>query len=188
MMQRPRLIYIFALLLAILMGAPFLMSHPARELPAVKQNIEVFEGILTTVLQQNFTDPFALLEKPKGVYLTGFGTVFSFEIDIATVKRPNLFSQVRSTPEEEAKALSERLPKLKDLMQRTLADHGDSMASMDPEEQIAVVAQLFNSGLLARPLDLKTIVVRTSKKNVLDYKTGRIGYDELKKKMEVLQY
>ncbi|MBZ5537448.1 MAG: hypothetical protein LAO31_15945 [Acidobacteriia bacterium] len=175
-------------LLATLLSNSALVSKPGQDLAVVKQNIEVFEGILSTVLQQNFTDPFAVLEKPKGAYLDGFGAVFSFEIDIATVKRPNLFSQARSTPEEENKVFNERLPKLRELMQKTLAEHGDSMTSIGPAEQIAVVAQLFNSGFLSRPMELKTVIVRIAKKNILDYKAGRLNYDDLKKKMEVSQY
>lgn len=187
-MKRHLWIGICAILLAVLLGTSILVSKPGQDLAAVKQNIEVFEGILSTVLQQNFTDPFAVLEKPKGAYLDGFGAVFSFEIDIATVKRPNLFSQARSTPEEEKKVFNERFPRLKDLMQKTLAEHGDSMNSIGPEEQIAVVAQLFNSGFLSRPMELKTAIVRTSKKNILDYKAGRLNYEDLKRKMEVSQY
>ncbi|MBZ5554108.1 MAG: hypothetical protein LAO21_15435 [Acidobacteriia bacterium] len=187
-MKRHLWIGICTTLLVILLGTSALVSKPGQDLTAIKQNIEVFEGILSTVLQQGFPDPFAVLEKPKGAYLDGFGTVFSFEIDIATVKRPNLFSQARSTPEEEKKAFNERLPKLKELMEKTLAEHGDSMTSIGPEEQIAVVAQLFNSGFLSRPLELKTVTVRTAKKNLLEYKAGRLNYEDLKKKMEVSQY
>ena len=187
-MKKHLWIGISAALLAVVLGTTVLLSKPGQDLGAVKQNIEVFEGILSTVLQQSFTDPFAVLEKPKGAYLDGFGAVFSFEIDIATVKRPNLFSQARSTPEEERKIFNERLPKLRELMQKTLAEHGDSMSSIGPEEQVAVVAQLFNSGFLSRPVELKTIIVRTTKKNILDFKAGRLSFDELKKKMEVSQY
>jgi hypothetical protein len=187
-MKRHILVGISTALLAVLLGSTVLVSKPGQDLAAVKQNIEVFEGILSTVLQQSFTDPFAVLEKPKGAYLDGFGAVFSFEIDIATVKRPNLFSQARATPEEERKAFNERFPKLKDLMQKTLAEHGDSMNSIGPEEQIAVVAQLFNSGFLSRPMELKTVIVRTTKKNILDFKAGRLSFDDLKKRMEMSQY
>jgi hypothetical protein len=187
-MRQHTSLWICIAVVAVLLGTTALLSKPGQDLAVVKQNIEVFEGILSTVLQQSFSDPFALLEKPKGAYLDAFGTVFSFEIDIATVKRPNLFSQARSTPEEEKKVFNERLPKLKELMQKTLAEHGDSMTSIGPEEQIAVVAQLFNSGFLSRPMELKTVIVRTAKKNILDYKAGRLNYDDLKKKMEVSQY
>ena len=187
-MTRRLWIGIGTILLAALLGPSVLVSRPGLDLAVVKQNIEVFEGILSTVLQQNFSDPFAVLEKPKGAYLDGFGTVFSFEIDIATVKRPNLFSQTRSTPEEEKKVFNDRLPKLKELMLKTLADHGDSMTAIGSEEHIAIVAQLFNSGFLSRPMELKTVIARTAKKNVLDYKAGRLSYDDLKKKIEVLQY
>jgi len=188
LMRRNAWIWASLTLVALLLMSSVIGSAPALNLPAVKQNIEVFEGILSTVLQQNFPDPFAVLEKPKGAYLEGFGTVFSFEIDIATVKRPNLFLQSRSTPEEEKKVFNERFPKLKDLMEQTLAEHGDSMTSIGPEDRIAIVAQLFNSGFLSRPMELKTLVVRTVKKNILDYKAGRLSYVDLKKKMEVTQY
>jgi hypothetical protein len=187
--MRKYLLLIATMLCVAFPGAtPFTLGKTGPELTAVKQNIQVFEGILTTVLAQNFPDPFAVLEKPKGVYLEGYGAVFSFEIDIATVRRPNPFSQAQSTPEEEKKALNERLPKLKELMVKTLADHGDSMESLDPDSQIVIAGQLFNSGFLTRPLDLKTILVRSSKKAILDYKAGRLSYEDLKKKIEMVQY
>lgn len=187
-MKRILILCLCSVLGALLVAPPVAVSSSPRDLAAMKQSLEVFEGVLSTVLQQNFPEAFALLEKPKGVYLNGFGSVFSFEIDIATVKQPNLFSQSRSTPQEEKKALNERLPKLRETMEKTLAEHGDSLIQIEPEEQIAVVAQLFNSGFLSRPLDLKTVIVRTSKKNLLDFKAGRLTFDELKKKMDVQQY
>lgn len=161
---------------------------PAHDYVALKKNIQVLEGILNTILQQSFTEPFAVLEKPKGVYLDGFGAVFSFEIDIATVKQVTLFSQTRATPDEEKKVFAQRLPKLKEAMEKTLADHGDSLSAMGPEEQIALAAHLFNPGVLGSPLTLKTVIVRTARKNIVEYKAGRLSFDELKKKMEVLQY
>jgi hypothetical protein len=187
--MRKYLLLIATMLCVAIAGATsFTLGKTGPELTAVKQNIQVFEGILTTVLAQNFPDPFAVLEKPKGVYLEGFGAVFSFEIDIATVRRPNLFNQTRSTPEEEKKAIAEELPKLKELMVKTLAEHADSMESLGPDSQVAIVAQLFNSGLLSQPLELKTIIVRTAKRNVIDFKAGRSNYEDLKKKIEMVQY
>ena len=189
MLMKKCLLLVATMLCVALLGATSLTAgKTGPELTAVKQNIQIFEGILTTVLAQNFPDPFAVLEKPKGVYLEGFGTVFSFEIDIATVKRPNLFSPTRPTPEEEKKAIAERLPKLKELMVKTLAEHADSMESLGPDSQVAIAAQLFNSGFLSQPLELKTILIRTTKRNVTDFKAGRLNYEDLKKKIEMVQY
>jgi hypothetical protein len=189
MLMRKYLLLMTAMLCVALPGAAsFTLGKTGPELTVVKQNIQIFEGILTTVLAQNFPDPFAVLEKPKGVYLEGFGTVFSFEIDIATVRPPNPFNPIRPTPEEERKAIAERLPKLKELMVKTLAEHADSMEFLGPDFQVAIVAQLFNSGFLSRPMELKTILVRTAKRNVLDFKAGRLNYEDFKKKIEIVQY
>lgn len=171
-----------------LLGITVAPAAPASDYAALKRNIEVFEGILNTILAQNFPDPFTILEKPRGVYLDGYGALFSFEIDISTVKQATLFSPARATAEEEKKAFAERLPKLKGVLQKTLADHGDSLAALSSGEQVAIAGHLFNSGVLSAPLTLKTVLVRTPKKNILDFKAGRVTYEELKKRMEIVQY
>lgn len=187
-MTRRIMIGVLLGMLAFAIPAQAAVPNPAPNLSATKQSIEVFESIMTTMLQQTFPDPFAVLEKPKGVYLEGFGDVFSFEVDIATVKRPNPFSSVRSTPEEERRFFNEQFPRLKDVMIKTLAEHGDSLTTVEPDENIALVAQLFSSGFLSRPLTLKTVVVRTTRQNLVDYKAGRLTYEGLEKKLEVAQY
>jgi len=71
---------------------------------------------------------------------------------------------------------------------KTLAEHADSMESLGPDSQVAIAAQLFNSGFLSQPLELKTILIRTTKRNVTDFKAGRLNYEDLKKKIEMVQY
>jgi hypothetical protein len=187
-MRRYRFLIFTLALLAMGFPTDTVLGSPARDLTVIKQNIEVFEGILTTVLRQSFAEPFAVLEKPKGVYLEGFGVVFAFEVDIATVKPRDLFSSSVATPEEEKKAFNERFPRLKEVMTKALAEHGDSITMVGPEEQIVIVAHLFDAGWLSRPLELKTVFVRTTKKNILDFKGGRLSYEDLKKKLEWVQY
>ena len=53
-MKRHLWIGICTTLLVILLGTSALVSKPGQDLTAIKQNIEVFEGILSTVLQRRF--------------------------------------------------------------------------------------------------------------------------------------
>jgi hypothetical protein len=164
------------------------IAAPAENLAPMKQSVEVFEGILSTILQQSFSQPFAVLEKPKGAYLSGFGAVFTFEVDLAAEMRPNLFNQSRNAPEEVRKAFNEKLPHLKEAMQKALAEHADSLTALVPTDQIAVIAHLFDPGFSSSAPPLRTVIIRTTRKNVLEYKAGRITLEELKKHIEVVQY
>lgn len=161
---------------------------PAENLAPVKQNLEVFEAVLSTILQQSFSEPFAVLEKPKGAYLSGFGAVFSFEVDLAADSRPNLFNQTRSSPEEVRKAYNEKLPHLREAMLRALTEHADSLTALRPDEQVAIIAHLFDSGFSASSPPYRTVIVRTARKNLLEYKAGRVSLEELKKRIDVVQY
>lgn len=160
----------------------------AEDFAPVKQNVEVFEAVLSTILQQSFSQPFAVLEKPKGAYLSGFGAVFSFEVDLAAETRPNLFNQTRSSAEEVRKSYLEKLPHLKEAMLKALTEHGDSLTVLRPDEQVAIIAHLFDSGFSSSAPPYRTVIVRTPRKNIQDYKAGRISIEELKKRIEVVQY
>jgi hypothetical protein len=87
-------------------------------------------------------NPFALLGSTRGVYLEGYGAVFSAEVNLAT--GPTLM-HTTFTKEEIARYRSkklERLPQLIKVLRTSLMESAASLDTVPADEQIVIVAFL----------------------------------------------
>jgi hypothetical protein len=124
----------------------------------------------------NVEDPFYLLGTTRGIYLDGYGAVFTNEINL--VLGPNItpFSQIIS--KEQIARLRQkklaRLPKLREVMRDMLVDAAASLDTVPPEEHVVVGVTLFHfswedtAGLPAQ------IIMKAPRRALLDYKTRRL--------------
>ncbi len=89
-------------------------------------------------------DPFVLLGTARGVYLTGYGMVFTAEVDLSPAPGISPFHQ-SITPQDVAthrKRMLERLPKLKTEMQQMLAGVAASLDSEPMAENVVLAVTL----------------------------------------------
>ena len=89
-------------------------------------------------------NPYALLGATRGVYLEGYGAVFSAEINMVAAAGISPFHPTISKQEVDhhhAKKL-ERLPQIRSLMRDALVASAASLDTVPPEEQIVIVAFL----------------------------------------------
>ena len=91
-------------------------------------------------------NPFIMLGPTRGVYLEGYGTVFTAEVNLVAgpqigILTPSMTKQ--SIAQHREKKLA-RIPDLKKAMEKALADMAASpaMAAVPPDEQIVLVAFL----------------------------------------------
>ncbi len=89
-------------------------------------------------------DRFQLLGLTRGVYLEGYGTVFTSEVDLTPSAAPNPFRPALSS--KEVASLKEkkrvRIALLKEQLQGMLVSSADSLASVPGDEKIAIAVTI----------------------------------------------
>lgn len=125
---------------------------------------------------QTFSDdPFNLLGTTRGIYLDGYGVVFTNEISLAFGPNITPFSQVISDDQKarlHQKKLA-RVPRLREMMRDMMVAAAASLDTVPAEERVVVGVTLFHfswedsSGLPAQ------IIMQAPRKALLDYQAGR---------------
>jgi hypothetical protein len=91
------------------------------------------------------TDPIDVLGGTRGIYLQGFGTVFTTELDVIRTPQLSPFRSSTFSDEEKAKIRQRkqaRIPDLEHLMHSMLQSAAKELAGMPDDEQIVVAVQL----------------------------------------------
>jgi len=133
-----------AILLALLFAGQAPAPSQARITRAALAGLEKsFDGRFA---RANTPDSFDLLGTTRGVYLEGFGVVFSSELNLIVSPNLNPFHQAFTKAEiariHERKF--ERLPLLKRNMREMLAASAAALENLPPQEQIVLAVTLFH--------------------------------------------
>ncbi len=135
-------------------------------------------------------NPVAVLGPSRGVYLEGYGAVFTAEVNLVAGPPMTLFG-ISATPDYKARYKQikiARIPDLKKELQKALADLATSkeMAAVPPDEQIVLVAFLSHypwedlSGVPAQ------IMMQGSKKKLMEAKSA--GGASLEAAIQAVQF
>jgi hypothetical protein len=131
-------------------------------------------------------DPYLLVGPTRGVYLEGYGAVFTSEVSLSNALAPNPFRPA-ITREDIVKIRAkklERLPALRQCMRDMLLAAAASLDEVPANEQIVV-----GVSLLYRPEEDRSgmpgqILMLGAKGKLLDAKLGRTSLDEAVKSRE----
>jgi hypothetical protein len=131
-------------------------------------------------------DPYLLIGSTRGVYLEGYGAVFTAEVSLSNGLAPNPFRQAISKEDIariHAKKL-ERLPMLRQSMRDMLLAAASSLDDVPANEQIVI-----GVSMLYRPEEDRSglpgqILMQGAKDQLLDAKLGRIALDGAVKEHE----
>jgi hypothetical protein len=160
------------------------------DLRALRTQLEAFQALLNRTIQQNFEQPFVLLQDAKGIYLPGFGVVFHMETNLSPMRVAMPFDVPPITAEELQKVRklkTERIRRLKTLLSQILLDQGGSLGAMAPEQNIAVVVHLFNMPSEGRDLPSQ-VVITLNRRMLLDYQGRRLTEEQFEKTGSVLEF
>jgi len=136
-----------------LLAVPFLLlvvaaSAIASDAPRVpRTTLAAAEKSLDNRFAGLWSDnPFIMLGPTRGVYLEGYGAVFTAEVNLVAGPQISIIMQAptkQSIAEHRQKKIA-RIPDLKKAMEKALADTAASpaMAAVPPDEQIVLVAFL----------------------------------------------
>jgi hypothetical protein len=132
-------IYLSFLLLAVALGLT------AATAPRVNRDtLAAMEKSLDARITKLWDDnPYLLLGPTRGVYLEGYGAVFTAEVNL--MSNPASLMHATLSKDEIAKyrvKKLERLPLLKKALREALVSTASSMDTVPPEEQVTIVAFL----------------------------------------------
>jgi hypothetical protein len=131
-------------------------------------------------------DPYLLVGTTRGVYLEGYGAVFTTEVSLSNGLLPNPFRPA-ITKEDIARIHAtklERLPMLRQSMRDMLLASAASLDEVPPQEQIVI-----GVSMLYRPEEDRSglpgqILMQGEKGRLLEAKLGRIALDGVVKERD----
>lgn len=136
-----RLLCILALAAAAFGQEPAAKPRPDRA--AISALEKSFNGRIRKVSN---TDPMDVMNAAQGVYLQGFGAVFTAELDLITTPGLSPFRQKMTKPEiERVRARkADRLPVLKSIMREAMMETAAALTGMPPDENVVIAVTLFH--------------------------------------------
>lgn len=133
--------------IALALAIFFLSIASADRAKVSRASVAAMEESLDKRLAGMFPeDPVALVGVTKGTYITGYGTVFMGELNLAPSAGITPFHQTISKEEIVRIHQKEvdRVPKLKQVMQELLLSSAASLDAVPGDEQIALSISLFH--------------------------------------------
>ncbi|MBM3466079.1 MAG: hypothetical protein FJW40_10370 [Acidobacteria bacterium] len=128
--------------LGLLLGAA--ATCASEKSTVARSGLVALEKSFNRKVETLYDDPFALLGPARGVYLDGYGAVFSAEVNLAPAAISPFRPQMK--PEDIAKLRQrklDRLPLLRQAMRQLLSEAAVSLEGLPREERIAVAVSLF---------------------------------------------
>lgn len=172
-MKRSQLLVIAALLLTTAIWAA-VAEKPRFSRASLVAMEKSFDGRIRKI---SIDDPFDLLGNTRGIYLEGYGAVFTTEVNL--VAGPTITPFHLTISKEEASRMRQkkvqRVPVLKDKMRDMLVASAASLDSVPPKEQIALGVSLFyfswedTAGLPSQ------ILMQAERQKLLDVHVGRVS-------------
>ena len=176
------------LLLAVF-AASYVPANAANASPRVTRPMLVameksLDSRVTRLSQDN---PFLLLGPTRGIYLDGYGAVFTAEINLVSSPAALLMFRPQMTKEEieqHSKKKLSRLPQLKEALRQALLDSAASLDTVPGEEQIVVVAMLSKYPWEDTTGLPQQIMMQASKRNLLDQRNNPAALDSVIRTIE----
>ena len=169
----------------LLLGAP-----PARSanLGELKKEIELFETIVHTSLNQYLPNPLFLSEVPRGALLDGYGLAFTYTINLN--RSLTLFPKPAKTSAKGREQLTAEtaIPEVQRNMTMLLGQYAATFKHLPSDAKISIIAHVISRPTGTSLSGNRVVVVSTSRKDAELYQRGKISFDEFKKRVDTLEY
>ena len=141
-----------------------------------------------TILRLDVDDPYELLGNVRGVYLRGYGAVFTAELSLVPTSAYITPFDPDLTPADFRKLHQKKLAKLaplKAFMRRMMVETAAELDSVPASEQIVLGVTLFYRSSEIKDGLPGQIVMQAPRQTLLDYKAGRIKSSALEAAIRV---
>lgn len=131
-------------------------------------------------------DPYDLLGFTRGVYLSGYGAVFTAEVNLVVTlitpfHQPPVGAQLTRLRQKKL----QRLVAIRELMRQALVSAAATLDPVPPNEQIVFGLTLFYRGFEEREGLPSQIIMQAPKQTLLDFKANRISKAQLDAAIQV---
>jgi hypothetical protein len=153
----------------------------------VTREIQGFEAALNEVILKTIANPFGISQKPKGVYLQGYGFTFQFLINTG---RGLIHSPFGTFPDSSAISTDQkkqRIEGLKENLKTLLINQGGRLTQLQKGESISIVAY-FEEINMDEGIMRKTLIMSIGKSDLDGLATKQVGFSELKQKVKIVEY
>jgi len=156
---------------------------------SIQESILKFEDTLNEALSGSFsTSAFAVVQKAKGAYLSGYGISYSFLVNIHRAMTNTPFGQVRSRKTVSLEEKMQRIEQLKGSLIQLLQNGGTYFPQLRKDERIAIVAFVEDRNFPGEPNANKTIVISALKKDLDEVGTKLDRAKEFKQRIKIVEY
>jgi hypothetical protein len=179
------------LLIIFLLTATCIWALAAGGVKVTRAALETLEKSFDErIIRLNVTEPFDLLGATRGVYLDGYGVVFTTEVSLIVTPSPTPFRP--SISAEEIAKVRERklaqLPLLRRAMRDMLIASAVALDILPADQQIVVAVTLFHySWEDSRGLPGQ-LVMQAPRKTLLDLQAGRLSGDALETAVRIEEF
>lgn len=145
------------------------------------------KSIDSRVARLSQDNPFVLLGPTRGIYLDGYGAVFTAEINLVSAPAALMMFRPQFTKEEieqHRQKKLERLPQLKQALRQALIDSAASLDTVPAQEQIVVVALLSKYPWEDTTGLPQQIMMQASKKSLLEQRNNAAALDSVIRTIE----
>lgn len=170
-----------------LVAGSLAQSQEDLDLVELKKNTQVFEKILTELLRQDFSNPFALTREPEGAYLRGFGVAVSFHLNINRSRIRTIFGELPSSSKE-ARPKQEQIRQIKESMIRCLADYGTTFKQLTSPNRISITGHVEDRNEMDPSKKVIIVVISASRADLNLLATQEISFDKFKERVSVVEY
>jgi hypothetical protein len=156
---------------------------------SARREIERFGIIIGNVINTSFnSSPFALVQKPKGAYLQGYGMTFQFVINIHRAVLDTPFGPMRQGNDVTPELKRRRIDELKEKLIQTMRENGASLRQLRREDAVSIVAFFEDRNIPDEPNENKIIVISVLKKDLDDLAGKEDRINEFRQRIKIIEY
>jgi hypothetical protein len=163
--------------------------EPKIDYSRVSRDIQQFEFAVNDVIGKTFSNPFGLVQKPKGGYVLGYGYVFSFVVNIKLGMTATPFGNLRTGPDITGEEKKQRIDRLKDELVGVLFQKGSELGKQQNGESVAIMAFFEESNpLIPGGQANKTVVLSVLKSDLDLFANKQERFNEFKQRVKIIEY
>lgn len=137
-----------ALLAALALAGAVAAATPDHPRPPRAAVVDLEKSFDRAIEKLTPSDQMNIMASTQGVYVAGFGAVFTAQVDLITTPTLSPFRQSISVADKQRIRVRkvERLPVLREQMRRMLVAAASALELLPPEEQVVLAVSIFRYG------------------------------------------
>lgn len=160
----------------------------AKEYLPHKAGILKLELAVNEAITSTFSGSFAVVNRPKGAYLPGYGISLSFLVNIHRAFINTPFGQVRSKDAVTPELKRQRIEEMKEKLVHVLEENVEGFRQLKAEDNVSIVAFIEDRNFPDEPSANRTIVLSILKKDLDELRNRNDRAREFKQRMRIVEY